>query len=818
MSTLLQEIRYAGRTLARTPAAALVAVLTLALGIGANTAIFSVVYAAMFRPLPFAEPDRLMHIGIQWKSGYINDNLTPQLADALIQRSHSFSSIAVDFPATGCNLTGGGTPEYVPDRRVSPDFFSTVGVAPLLGRDFIEADALQSNAAILSYRLWRENFGGNSEVLGKQLWCNGVAYTVIGVLPQNFRMNKPYDVWLPDRLSRYLSGGGMNHLVLGRLRPGVTQQAADAEINAIFQQLKAENPKGWVFQARGLALRSYREWNSSQLKTPLWVLLGSVLVVLLIACANVTGLLLARSAARRREMAVRVALGARRWDVLRQMFLETAVLNLAGAAAGVLLAWWSLGALKDILPTHGGYYSISDFDFSAITINLPVLLFTLGITALAALISGVVPGLGAFSAPVYETLKAGDRGTGATPAQQRSRKLLLGAEVALAMVLLACAALLLQSFRALRAVDLGFEPNHLHVVELSMSSKKFATPAAVWSFDQKAIDKIRALPGVLAAAAVSSPPLEGGLNLGSPVVNGKACSAGNDVYNYRAISPDYFRTMGTRVTAGREFSDGDVPGSAPVAIVNETAARLCWNSENPVGAQFWSEGVAPKTAPLQIVGVVEDQHDYAADLPAPPMVYVPQAQASKDLNDMLYQSFGLISALVVRTSGNQDLSVGVRRAIADVDPQQPIVSVGPMSRLIAESTAFSRMLMVLMASFAALALLLTAIGLYGLLSYHVAQRTREIGVRMALGARTGQVLAMVVREGMIIVAAGAIVGLAGAVASTRLLKSLLFNVKPGDPWTLAAAVAALGAVGVLASVIPARRATRVDPVEALRYE
>ncbi|HEU5450844.1 MAG TPA: ABC transporter permease [Terriglobales bacterium] len=816
MSNFVQEIRYAGRMLAKTPAATLVAVVTLALGIGANTAIFSVVYAAMFRPLPFGEPDRLMHIGIQWKSGYINDNLTPALADAIIRQNHSFSSVLVDFPATGCNLTGGGTPEYVPDRRVSTNFFSTLGVAPFLGRDFVAADAVQSNAAILSYRLWRENFAGDREVLGKQLWCNGVAYTIVGVLPQNFRMNKPYDVWLPDRLARYSTGGGMNHLVIARLKPGVTKQAAAADLADILHQYQQENPKNWVSKATALAPRSYREWNSSQLKTPLWLLFGAVLVVLLIACANVTGLLLARSAARRREMAVRVALGARRWDVIRQMLTETMLLNLTGAALGVLLAWWSLGSLKTILPSRGGYYSISDFDFSLVAINVPVLLFTLGVALIAAFISGLAPALGAIARDVYGTLKSGERGGGFTRAQQRSRKLLLGGEVALAVVLLACAVLLVRSFAALEAVDLGFQPRHLQVAELSMASKKFATPAAVWDFDQKALQRIRALPGVVAAATVSSPPLEGGLNLGSPVVNGKQCSAGNDVYNYRAISPDVFRTMETRLLAGRDFTDADVAGSTPVAIVNATAARLCWSSGNAVGSQFVERDIAD--GPLQIVGVVEDVHDYSVDLPAPPIIYLPQAQASKDLNDMLYQSFGLISAIVIRTSGDQDLSVGVRRAIEDVDPQQPIVSVAPMSHLVAESTSFARMLMLLMASFAGLALLLTAIGLYGLLSYHVTQRTREIGVRMALGAGAGQVLSMVVREGVVLLLGGAVVGIGGAIAATRLLKSQIYGVSPGDPLTLLAAVAVLFLVGVLASYLPARRATRVHPMEALRYE
>lgn len=816
MGTFLQDLRYAIRTLFKSPVFMVAAVLTLALGIGANTAIFSLVYAAMLRPLPYTQPDRLMHAGIHWKSGYINDNVTPALADAVMQRSRSFQSFAITFPSTGCNLSGGGSPEFVPDRRVNSDFFRTLGVSPALGRDFVASDAVQSNAVLLSYRLWRSHFGGNTGVLGSTIWCNGVAHTVIGVLPRDFRFLKPVDVWLPGRLDSYRNDSGMNYLLIGRLRPGGTREGASAELANIFQEEKAEHSKSFTSSSLGYALRTFREWSSSELSTPLWILFGAVLVMLLIACANVAGLLLGRSTGRQREMAVRVALGAGRGDIVRQMFAETLLLNLLGAAAGVLLAGWCLGAMKSIIPARAQVFSFNEIDLAAIGINWPVLWFTAGIAIIAALISSIAPAMSALSPNIYETLKSADRSGSATPAQQRSRKLLLAGEVALAIVLLGCATLLVRSFMAMQAVNLGFNPRGLQVADISMSSKKFATPGAVWSFDQKVIERIRALPGVVSVATASSAPLQPGLNLGSPVINGKDCGYG--AVDYRAVSPEFFRTMGTRIAAGREFAESDVAGAAPVVIINQAAAQACWKGQNPVGTQFWTWGLAPENAPVQVVGVADDVREYAVNLPAPPVIYLPQAQASAKLDENMYQSFGLLSAIVIRTSGNPDLSVGVRRAIEEVDPQQPIVSVAPMSALVGESTAFARMLMLLMGAFAGLALLLTAIGLYGLLSYHVAQRTREIAIRMALGAAAGRVLGAVVREGMVLVVSGAAVGIGGAVAATRLLKSQIYGVREDDPLTFVLAIVVLCAVGALASYVPARRATRVDPMEALRYE
>jgi putative ABC transport system permease protein len=812
---LFQDLRYAARMLRKNPGFTAITVVTLALGIGANTAMFSVVYAVLLRPLPYVQPERLMHVGIQWPTGYTNDNITPALAEAVVARARSFESVALQFPSTGCNLAGAGSPEFVPDQRVSASFLHTLGVQPIIGRDLVEADATGAPAALVSYRLWRAHFGADDHVLGRTVWCNGQAYSVVGVLPRHFRFVRPSDIWLPDRLIAHTTDQGMNYTLVGRLRDGVSREAAAGELANIFRQVKNERPNAFTSRATGFGLHMMQEWTSAELKKPLWLLLGAVVLVLLIACANVAGLLLARASVRTQEIGIRLALGASTWRVVRQLLTETLVFTALGASLGLLLAWWSLGILKIVIPAHVGIFSAAAIDVSSIEINGPVLWFTAGLAIAAAMIAGVVPAWTASSSNLHTTLRIA-RTTWTTPGQQRSRKLLVGAEMALAIVLLICAALLMRSFAALQAVDLGFQPNNLQVAEISLSSRQYATSQAVWSFDQKVISRVRALPGVASAAFVSSPPLQPGLNLGSPVIDGKECPAG--AVDYRAVTPGFFQTMGIRFTAGRDFTDSDVPGSPAVIIVNEPAARTCWGHANPIGTQFWTWVVSHDKSPLEVVGIVRDVHEYSVDQPAPPIIYVPQAQVNDEFNDLLYQSFGMLSAIVIRSNGPRDLGLGVRQAVESVDPKQPIASVAPMTALVAQSTAFSRMLMLLISTFAGLALALTIIGLYGMLSYHVAQRTHEIGVRVALGADRRDVVALVLSQGMKIALVGIGIGLMVAFAVTRVMSHLLFAVNARDPLTFAGVAALLAVVALGASYLPARRATEVDPMVALRAD
>jgi predicted permease len=818
MESLLQDLKYCVRMLQKSPGFTLIAVLTLALGIGANSAIFSMVYGLMYRPLPFSRPDRLMHLGIQWKNGYISDNLTAQLAIAA-QNSHSFQSIAVRFPSTGCNLSGAGAPTFIPDAKVSADFFRTLGVSPILGRDLIAADAVQnSGAALLSYRIWQQRFAADPAVIGRQVSCNGKPLVIVGVLPSGFRFTGESDLWMADTLERYQNSSGMNFLAVARLQDDVTKESAEGELAGIFSSFRQEHSASFVAKARAYGVRNVQNWLASSLRTPLWLLFGAVTLVLIIACANLVGLMLARSISRGREIAIRRALGASRRQIVRLALSETLLLNMIAAVAGSLLAWWSMSYLKSIVPAKMGFFSIPHLELQSITMDLPVFGFTVSVAVVSALICGFALALGTSSQDLYSSLKQGDRSSGATSGQLRSRKVLLIAETALSVILLASAMLLVRSFLVLQAVDLGFNPQHLQVAELSMSSKKYAAPKAVWDFDRNVIETINKIPGVRQAATASSAPLMPGLNLGPPVVNGTPCKTG--IADYRAISPGFFQVMGMRVLGGRDFNMADIASAPSVAIINQTALRQCWSGKNPVGEQFTLEGpgMTPGDRPIQVVGVVNDVHEHSVDIPAPAIVYLPQAQITEDLNKNLYQSFGLLSAIVVRTSRNVDLSIALPAAVEQVDPEQPIAGIHPAAELVGESVGFTRMLMLLMTAFAGLALLLTGVGLYGVLSYHVAQRTREIGVRMALGANAARVLALVLREGLMLVLAGAAIGIVGTFAVTRLLKSVLFGVGTMDPWALAGAIFALLICALLASYIPARRATKVDPMVALRYE
>jgi predicted permease len=814
MRSLLNNLQYGFRQLPRSPGFTMVAVLTLTLGIGANTAIFSVLYAGILRPLPFAAPGQLVHLGTRTNSGYLTDNLTPQMAEAAIERTHSFSSVAVTFPSVGCNMSGAGSPEYVPSANVSRNFFSTFGVTPSFGRDFLAGEESEAGPALISYRLWRSHFAGDRGAVGKQIWCNGFAHNVIGVLPPTFRFSRNADVWLSDRFQNHAGDDGMNYTVFARLRPHVPSEHALADLAAAFAEVRRAYPREWFVLSRGFGLEPYRRWESKGLRTPLWILFGSVGVVLLIACANVISLLLARYAARTREIALRLALGARPGHILRQSVTEALILSVLGAVAGLLVASWCMAALKSLVPARAQFFSLTELDVSAIHLSLPVLGFAAALGLLAGLFAGVVPALAALSAGVYDRLKQSGPLL-ARPHELRKRKILLVVEVALAVILFACAALLVRSFRALESVPLGFEPRGLQIAEVSLASKKYLSPAAIWQFDQKIIARLRALPGILGVATVSSAPLESGLNLGPPSIRGRQCLP--DVLEVRALSPDYFRVMGIPILKGRSIADSDVRTSGSAVVINETFARLCWPKESPIESQFQVPG-DDSPAPLRVVGVAGDVHEYALDLPVPPIVYIPQSQIAPGTNISLYHAFGLLSAIVIRTSGHRDVSLAVRHAVEAIDPEQAIVSLAPMTDLVSQSTAFRRMLMLLMGTFAFLALILAAIGLYGLLSYHVAQRTHEIGLRMAIGANPADVVEMVVREGLLLVTCGSAAGVLVAIFVARLFRSLLFAVSPGDPCMLAGAPAALLTVGVLASLFPARRAAKVDPMVALRYQ
>jgi putative ABC transport system permease protein len=821
MDTLLNDVRYGLRILRKSPGFTVLAVITLALGIGANTAIFSVVYAIMFRRLPYAQPDRLVKVTLGWKHGGIADNVTTVLAGAVLENNHVFQSAALEFPSTGCNLVGGGTPEYVAAKRVSAGFFVTLGVAPALGREFLEQEAVGGHSAVLSYGLWQSRFGADRRILGRQIACNGETFTVVGVLPRNFRYARRADVWLPDRLANHLQdANGLNYDLIARLRPGVSLAQAQEDGRRMWAQVVREHGSAWyVRNTNGFQFIPYQQWLARDVRRPLLFLLGAVALVLLIAVANVAGLMLARTTARAREIAVRAALGATRARIVGQLLIEALLLSLLGGAAGVLLAAYLNGGLKAIFPADVALHTPVQLDLSGLALHFPVLAYTVVVSCVVGILAGTVPAVRFLRAQPNLALKS-KRSLGGNHAQRRGRNLVLVCEVALTMVLLVGCSLLLRSFLLLRSADLGFTPHNLQVAQLSLASQKYNTTAAITHFQQKVLERVRKLPGVVDSASVSSAPLQFGLNLPMPELPGKDCA--DFPLEYRAVSPSYFSTMGVLLLRGRVFTENDGAGAAPVMIVNRAMARLCWPGADALGAQVWigkglqKEGLTD--LPRQVVGIIGDMKEYSLDQATPPMAFVPQAQVPDPIDALLYQSFGLLSAMVIRTRSPVDLSLPLARAVQDVDPQQAVASVAPMSQLVNDSVAFTRVLAILMSAFAGLALLLSAVGLYALLSYYVSQRTQEIGIRMALGASQERVLHMVIGEGIVLVGIGTGVGIAAALALTRLAASLLFGITATDTSSFVAAVLCLLGVAFLASYVPARRATRVDPMVALRYE
>ena len=818
----MRTLRYTLRSLWRSPGFTVASVGTLALGIGATGAICTIVYAILFQPLPYADSDQLARIVLRLKDGN-GPGVVPAMAEAVTQRSHSFSSVATVFPSTGCNFAGNGVSEYVIRQSVSLNFFQTLGVSPLVGRDFSTADIASKEpaVAIISYSLWQRRFQKDPGVLGSQFKCNGHPFSVVGVLPASFRYAKRGDVWFPDKLDNYRADPGMNYGVVARLQPGIHLAQAQQDVDSIFQQLRFEMPDRWWTQkgSRGMAVVEYRKWQFGQLRSPVFVLFGAVVLVLLIACANVVGLMLVRAGSRTREVAVRLALGAKRLHLARQFLTEAVVLNLVGALVGLLFAWSLLHFLIALIPPEANFFGIGQLNIADIRLTAPVVIVVVAIALITGLLSGTISLL-TLSVPDFSTaLKQGSRVSGGKAGEQRSRKLLLGGEVALSFMLLVGALLLIRSFVLLQEVKLGFDPTGLQLVHLSFSSEKYNSPAQITEFQEKVLQRLRALPGVTGVAAVSSAPLESGLNLPSPEVHGKECTLDGTV-EYRAISSSYFSVLRTPVLRGREFQLRDSAAGAPTAVINDTLANMCWPDQNPIGQQVWigRNAGALEDSPREIVGVVADSKEYTLDAPAPPMIFVPQSQVRTNINDLLYHRFNLLSALVIRVSGPFDISVGAQRAIDSVDSEQPIAGITPMTKVVGDSIAFSRLMMLLMGAFAAFAVVLTTVGLYGLFSYHVAVRVHEIGIRVALGATTLHIVRLVLWEGFLLATIGGVVGLAGAFAETRFLRSMLFGVEALDPVAFIAAVIFLLVVVLVAGYLPARRALIVDPLTALRYE
>jgi putative ABC transport system permease protein len=801
LTSLSRDLRYALRTMARNRGFTAVSVLALALGIGANTAVFTVVNSVLLEPLRFRNPDQLIVVQERnLKAGFPQFSLSPGNYLDYRDHNHTFSGIAA-FGGTGLNLSGGSQPERLRGVRVTNDFFSVLGRTPFLGRTFTpqEAELGSNHVVILSYGLWQRRFGGR-DVLGQTLKLNDELYTVVGVMPSDFQFPARVEIWTPLAmdLQNWQQRGGHYLGGIGRLKAGASLAAAQADLNTIAARAERQFPRsnsGW-----DTTLQNLQEAVVGRIRPAVLTLTAAVGFVLLIACVNLANLLLSRSAARRREIGIRSSMGAGRGRLIRQFLTESVLLSAIGAAAGLALAWAGTRLLVDLSPTILPRAR-------EIAMNGRALAFTAGIAVLTGILFGLAPAIHMAKSDLMAALREGSRGNAIGFRRNRLRSLLVMGEVALALVLLSGAGLLMRSFYRLQSVEPGFDPHGMLTFRTNLPAAKYKGDEPQAAFYRRALERIRALPGVEAAGAAQIFPLAGDdyilafEQIGKPPVPvGNEPSAA-----YYSATPGYFASLRIPIKAGRDFSEHDDAAAPPVAIISESMARQFYAGENPLGQRIqMSNG----SKPAEIVGVVGDVRDQQLDTKGLPAVYEAAAQAP----------FGAMY-FGVRTEGDPAALIsGVRAVIRDLDPELPLDAVGTVEALVSSSLSQRRFAMLLMAIFAGLALVLAMVGIYGVISYSVTQATQEIGIRMALGARRGDVLRIVFGYAGVLMAAGLALGVAAALAAGRLLASQLFEVKPTDPSTYAAVAFVLLATGLLACTIPALRAMHVDPLVALRNE
>ena len=803
----MQDMRFALRMLFKSPGFVLVAVATLALSIGANTAIYSLVSGVLLRPLPYPQPERLVFA--EWLApAEAIDSVS--LGNFLYwrERSRGLESAAAYEPGAGYNLVTAGGPVYVRATRVSDGLLRTLGVNPALGREFTAADVRPgaAPAVLLSSGLWQRAFASDPEVVGRAVNLNGKQYTVSGVLPRDFQFNGEADIYVPLVARFDPADQDQNYGMVARLKPGMSLAAANQDAARIFADFRREFAASVPAEWKGIAFIPYAQELRGNLRTPLALLFGAVVLVLLIGVVNVSSLFLSRATVREGEFAVRAALGASRGRLARQMFTETAVLSVLGSVAGLLLAPVILDNVLKLLPRAGS------IDLSTTLLPLAgnvklhpgVLAFTAGITALAGLAMGVTPALRFSRANLNDRLKALP-GRGASSGRHRlTLEKLMVAQMALSTVLLAGAGLLLLSLFHLRRVDPGFSPQQVMTAQVSLPAEKLPTTADTVRFQRQVLEKLRALPGVESVATTSNLPVERGLNFGGAVGE---CRLGTAL-QLRAVSPQYFTAMGIPLLRGRSFREADNGTSERVAVISARVAGQCWPGRDPIGLSV------NKT---RIVGVVGNTHEQGLDRLPSAAMFIPDAQMPDGMGRMVRGWF--LSAFVIRAAVPPPREA-VQRAIAEVDSTQPLVNYRPMEQVVADSFAVAKMrsLTVLLAAFAAVALLLAAVGVYGMMAFSVQERTRELGLRMALGADSGSVLRLIARRTLLLVSVSGAIGVAAAALGTRWMASLLFAVRPANPLALAGAVVFLALTALLASYVPARRASRVDPMVALRCE
>jgi putative ABC transport system permease protein len=808
MNSLWQDLRYGLRMLWRKPGFTVVAIVALALGIGANTAIFSVIYTVLLSPLPYKNAERLVWI---WETNPGSDIKTepaslPNYNDWKTQ-GQSFESMAA-FIGSSLTFTSEGEPERIPCAYTSANFFSVLGVEPALGRSFTEEENTigKNRVVILSQSLWQRRFGADPSIVGQKITLSGVPFTVVGVLPRGFKnptpnQSKPAELWTPlaydfERMAR--RSDFLN--VVARLKQGVGPQQAQAEMNTITSRLSQQYPDsntGW-----STIVLPLHERMTGDVRTALWLLMGVVGFLLLIACANVANLLLARSTARQQEIAIRRALGAGRLRLVRQFLTESVLLSLIGGLLGSLVAMWGVDILVALSPGN-----IPRLD--EVGLNWKVLAFTLSISLGTGVIFGLLPALHATSPNLTEMLKEGGRSSTEGIRGSRLRSFLVVSEIAIALVLLVGAGLMVKSFARLQDVDPGFRPERILTMDLSLPGAKYKEDAQVSAFYDQLGARVAGLPGVESVGAVSTLPLSGGGDIITFAVEGRPDSppGQSDDAEYRVVTPGYFPTMGVPVVRGEGFTERHNASGPAAMVINETFARRYFPGQDPIGHRLNIGD--PESSPWRmIVGIVKDVRHDGLDTEPYPQMYTPLAQVPRRA-----------MTLVARTSAAPlSLVPNVRQELSSLDKDQPLYNVRTMEQVLAQSIARQRFQMLLIAIFASVGLILASVGIYGVISYSVTQRTHEIGIRMALGAQAKDVLRMILGQGMILALVGVGVGVAAALLLTRVMASLLYGVTATDPLTFIGVSVLLTLVALAACYIPARRAMKVDPMEALRYE
>ena len=806
MNTFFKDIRYGLRSLLRQPSFTIVAVLTIALGIGANTAIFSLVNAVLLRALPFQSPEQLVSVGKAPGEGGL-----PGIAGfqylAWQEKSTSLDGIAA-YTDNNYNLIGNGEPERISCAQVSASLFPTLGVQPLAGRTFQpEEDRRgQDLVAVVSEGFWERRYGRDASLIGRTIQLDDKRYTVVGIMPASFRYPGDFEIWLPLALDpiRETQGDFLSLVeVMGRLKPGVLVQQAQAELNLISQQAVAER-KDKVSVA-SLEIQPLHQQLVAGVRLTLLVLWGAVGLVMLLACANVANLMLARTVARQREMAVRAAVGARRWQLIRQLLAESLLLGVLGGALGLLFAIWSVSAIASLVP-EGFASSVHNLD--AIKLDWRVFGFTLAISLFMALVFGLFPALSGSRPDLLRLLREGSTRSLMSFGLRSMRGWLVVTELALALILLLGAGLLVRSFRQLTTIDLGFNRENVLMARINLPRSVYRTEPQTVAFQRQLIERVKALPGVQSTGTINHTPLSGfGVIIFTGIEGQPPPDREKDPpLGVGTVSPDYFRTLQIPLLSGRFNDANDRAGSPKVAVVNRAFAQRYFPAGDVLGKRiaFGCEDSFCTT----IVGVVGNVKQESITADVMPEIYVPFEQMPMN---------GL--TLFVRTTGNPaDLASALRSEVFAIDKNQPVFSVMTLDQRVVETIAVSRSLMLLFSGFALLALVLACVGIYGIVSYAVSQRTREIGIRMALGARAVDVLRLILKNGMMLVLAGIVIGVAGALALTRFLTTLLFGVTPTDTLTFVVVSLVLIGVALIACLIPARRATKVDPLEALRYE